>query len=49
MLTADSCSDYDHTKKAEYYDEDGFMVADEANKDRLAKPALVKKLKEEQK
>jgi len=47
MLTSESQSDFDNTKKAEYYDEEGFMVADEANKDKLAKPVPVTKLSEE--
>jgi hypothetical protein len=38
MLTEKSQSDFDNTKKAEYYDNEGFLVADEANKDKLNSP-----------
>ena len=38
MLTNKSQSDYDSTKKAEYYDAQGYTVADEANKSRLTRP-----------
>lgn len=38
MLTEKSLSDYDSTKKAEYYDAEGFNVADEQNKHKLNKP-----------
>jgi hypothetical protein len=38
MLTENSLSDYDSAKKAEYYDAEGYGVADEANKNKLAKP-----------
>ena len=38
MLTSESMSDFDSTKKAEYVDAEGFKVADEANKDKLKKP-----------
>ena len=38
MLTKNSQSDYDSTKKAEYYDADGYSVADEANKNKLTRP-----------
>lgn len=41
MLTEKSISDYDNTKKAEYYDAEGFTVADENNKHKLNKPASV--------
>ena len=44
MLTDKSQSDYDNTKKAEYYDADGYTVADEANKHRLEKPESLKNL-----
>ena len=47
MLTEKSMSDYDHAKKAEYYDMEGFMVADENNKHKLNKPASVTKPIEE--
>lgn len=38
MLTGNSQSDYDTTKKAEYFDSEGFSVADEQNKHKLNKP-----------
>ena len=38
MLTEESQSDFDHTKKAEYIDEKSPLVADEANKHKLIKP-----------
>jgi hypothetical protein len=38
MLTEKSLSDYDCAKKAEYYDAEGFTVADEKNKHKLNKP-----------
>jgi hypothetical protein len=41
MLTDKSISDYDTTKKAEYYDAEGFNVADEKNKHKLNKPEPV--------
>jgi hypothetical protein len=43
MLTEDSKSDFDLTKKAAYYDEAGFGVADEGNKDKLKKPVRIDK------
>ena len=42
-----SLSDFDGAKKAEFYDEDGFGIADAANKDKLAKPVPIEKLSEE--
>jgi hypothetical protein len=47
MLTAESMSDFDSTKKAEFYDADGFGVADKANKDKLKNPQPVKELAQE--
>jgi hypothetical protein len=41
MLTTESKSDFDGTKKAEYYDESGFMVADQENKNLLAAPKKI--------
>jgi|LauGreDrversion4_2_1035121.scaffolds.fasta_scaffold427289_2 hypothetical protein len=43
MLTEKSISDYDNTKKAEYYDAEGFEVADEKNKHKLSKPERLNK------
>jgi hypothetical protein len=48
MLSEKSKSDYDNTKKAEYYDAEGFGVADEAHKDKLNKPEPVKNLNNEE-
>lgn len=44
MLTSKSQSDYDNAKKAEYFDADGYAVADEANKHKLSKPESLKDL-----
>ena len=41
MLTDQSQSDYNNTKKAEYYDLEGYMVADEENKHKLNKPERI--------
>jgi hypothetical protein len=38
MLTEQSQSDFDNTKKAEYIDLEGFAVADSENKDKLSNP-----------
>lgn len=38
MLTNDSQSDFDSSKKAAYYDEAGFAVADEQHKNKLKVP-----------
>lgn len=40
MLTTESGSDF-NTKKASYYDEEGYEVADEENKDKLKKPVKI--------
>ena len=44
MVTEKSQSDFDHTKKAEYYDKEGFAVADEANKEKLKQPVKLEEL-----
>lgn len=44
MLTEQSQSDYNNTKKAEYYDAEGYFVADDANKHKLSKPEPIKNL-----
>jgi hypothetical protein len=44
MLTEESLSDFDNTKKAEFYDEEGFLVADTDHKDQLKNPQPVSKL-----
>jgi len=49
MLTEKSKSDFDNTKKAEWYDADGFSVADSANKDKLKAPEPIKNLNQEEK
>lgn len=38
MLSTESRSDFDHTKKAEFYDEDGYEIADAENKESLKNP-----------
>ena len=48
MLTDKSQSDFDNTKKAEYYDEDGFAVADKENKHKLKNPQELEKLNPEE-
>lgn len=47
MLTDKSLSDFNAEKKAAYYDKDGFMVADQDNKDKLSKPAPIEDLEKE--
>ena len=42
MLSDKSLSDFDKTKRAEWYDEEDFYVADEANKKKLKKPKRIK-------
>jgi hypothetical protein len=44
MLTEKSLSDYDTTKKAEFYDAEGFGVSDKDNKQKLNKPEPIKNL-----
>lgn len=41
MLTPESQSDFDTTKKAEYVDAAGFGVADAANKSKLKDPKKI--------
>lgn len=41
-VTTDSQSDFDHTKKAEYYDAKGFAIADRKNVDKLVKPVKIR-------
>lgn len=48
MLTSKSKSDFDNTKKAEYYDKEGFNVADEQTKHMLKSPARVENLNKEE-
>ena len=48
MLSEKSRSDFDHTKKAEYFDAEGYMVADEQNKNKLKNPQHVDKLQTEE-
>lgn len=43
IVTKDSFSDFDSTKKAEYFDAEGDSIADKANKDKLKKPVEIKK------
>jgi hypothetical protein len=49
MLTDKSQSDYDHTKKAEYYDAEGFSVADKEHKHLLKRAESVESLHTEEK
>jgi len=49
MLTEKSQSDYDKTKKAEYYDLEGYSVADADNRHLLTKPEAIKELNLEEK
>ncbi len=44
MLTEKSSSDFNSTKKAEYFDAAGFGVADEENKQKLADPKPIKEI-----
>jgi hypothetical protein len=48
MLTDKSLSDFDNTKKAEWYDKDGFLVADDKNKEKLKNPQAIENLKQEE-
>jgi len=48
MVTEKSQSDFDNTKKAEYYDKKGFAVADEDNKEKLQQPSPLKDLQTEE-
>ena len=41
VVTEDSHSDFNLTKKAKYFDLDGYEIADEDNKHKLKKPALI--------
>ena len=47
MVTTESKSDFDSTKKAEFYDEEGFEIADRDNKAFLKKPKKITELVEE--
>lgn len=47
MLTERSQSDFDNTKKAEYFDKEGFFVADEDNKAKLKNPAKIENIETE--
>jgi hypothetical protein len=40
-ITPDSKSDFDMTKKASFFDDTGFEIADEENKDKLKKPKKI--------
>jgi len=42
MVTVESRSDFDSTKKAEYYDAEGFEIADKAHKEKLKNPKKIK-------
>jgi hypothetical protein len=45
MLTEKSLSDFDKTKKAEWYDAEDYVVADELNKHKLKNPQKIADLK----
>ena len=49
MLSENSQSDFNTVKKAEYYDADGYCVADEENKHKLNKPEKIEKFDRENK
>lgn len=44
MLTSESLSDFDNTKKAAYYDAEGYAIADASNKHKLKNPKDIKEL-----
>lgn len=44
MVTDRSFSDFDMTKRADYYDELGNEIADESNRHKLKKPIALKKI-----
>jgi hypothetical protein len=41
MVTKDSQSDFDSTKKAKYFDAEGFQIADETHKNELVQPVKI--------
>ena len=41
VMTENSHSDFDLTKKAKYYDEEGDKIADEKHKHKLKKPIRI--------
>lgn len=43
-ISEESRSDYDHAKKAEYYDEQGYSLADETNKHLLSVPRPIQEM-----
>jgi hypothetical protein len=47
VLNTESRSDFDSSKKAEYFDADGFEVADESNKDLLKTPKKIEQTPDE--
>ncbi len=44
MVTENSRSDFDSTKRAEFYDEDGYLIADADSKDQLKNPKKIEQL-----
>ena len=40
-VTTESFSDFETAKKAAYYDEEGYVISDESNKDKLKKPVKI--------
>ena len=44
MLSDKSLSDFDKSKKAEWYDVEGYEIADDTNKDKLKNPKKIQTL-----
>ena len=44
MITEESRSDFDTEKKAAYYDQEGYELADEQNKHKLKTPKAISDL-----
>lgn len=47
VMTEQSVGDFDLTKKAEYYDQEGYQVADAENKNKLKKPCKIEQDQEQ--
>jgi hypothetical protein len=47
VLNSESRSDFDSSKKAEYFDADGYEVADENNKENLKSPKKIEQIPDE--
>jgi cell division protein FtsI/penicillin-binding protein 2 len=46
-ISEETRSDYDYAKKAEYYDEQGYTLADETNKYLLSAPRPIQEISKE--